>query len=101
MLNNQQELNFSPHTILYDKLIPKNHLFRKINELVDFSFIRKELESKYVADNGRPAEDPKRMFKYLLLKCINPLSDADLVERALYDLSYKFFLVINPEDDAA
>ena len=101
MLNNQQELNFSPHTILYDKLIPKNHLFRKINELVDFSFIRKELESKYVADNGRPAEDPERMFKYLLLKCINPLSDADLVERALYDLSYKFFLGINPEDDAA
>ena len=39
------------------------------------------------------------MFKYLLLKCINPLSDVDLVERALYDLSYKYFLGINPEDN--
>ena len=98
MLDNQQKLNFSPYVDLYDKLIPKNHLFRKINELVDFSFIYKELKEKYSLNNGRPAEDPLRMFKYLLLKCINPLSDVDLVERALFDLSYKYFLGINPED---
>ena len=99
MINNQGKLNFSPYTELYDKLIPKEHFFRQINELVDFSFITEELKSKYTLDNGRPAEDPVRMFKYLLLKCINPLSDEDLVERALYDLSYKYFLGINPEDD--
>ena len=68
MLNTQQKLNFSPHTILYDKLIPRNHLFRKINDLVDFSFIREKLKLKYVEENGRPAEDPERMFKHLLLK---------------------------------
>lgn len=98
MLNNQPELNFSPYADLYDKLIPKNHLFRQINELVDFSFITEELKNKYCQNNGRNAEDPVRMFKYLLLKCLNPLSDVDLVERALYDLSYKYFLGINPED---
>ena len=43
MLKSQQELNFSQYTDLYDKLIPQNHLFRKINELIDFSFIRDEL----------------------------------------------------------
>lgn len=99
MINNQEQLNFSPYVDLYDKLIPKDHFFRQINELVDFSFIVEELKSKYTLNNGRPAEDPVRMFKYLLLKCINPMSDADLVERALYDLSYKYFLGINPEDD--
>ena len=99
MINNQEELNFSPYSDLYDKLIPKNHFFRQINELVDFRFIMDELQSKYTIDNGRPAENPIRMFKYLLLKCINPLSDVDLVERARYDLSYKYFLGINPEDD--
>jgi len=98
MLNNTIELNFSPYVDLYDKLIPKNHLFRQINELVDFTFITEELKSKYCLNNGRIAEDPIRMFKYLLLKCLNPLSDVDLVERALYDLSYKYFLGINPED---
>ena len=99
MLNNQGELNFSPYMELYDKLIPQNHFFRQIKELVDFSFIREELKNKYCLDNGRKAEDPVRMFVYLLLKCIHPLSDVDLVERARYDLSYKFLLGINPEDD--
>ena len=99
MINNQEELNFSPYVDLYEKLIPRDHFFRQINELVDFRFIMDELQSKYTINNGRPAENPIRMFKYLLLKCINPLSDADLVERAKYDLSYKYFLGINPEDD--
>ena len=52
MLKPQQELNFSQYTDLYDKLIPQNHLFRKINELIDFSFIREELKDKYCPDNG-------------------------------------------------
>ena len=96
MLKSQQELNFSQYTDLYDKLIPQNHLFRKINELIDFSFIRDELKDKYYPDNGRTAEDPEYLFKFLFLKCLHPMSDIDLVERALYDLSYKYFLGLNP-----
>ena len=99
MLKSQQELNFSQYTDLYDKLIPQDHLFRKINELIDFSFIREELKDKYCPDNGRTAEDPEYLFKFLFLKCLHPMSDVDLVERALYDLSYKYFLGLNPEDE--
>ena len=99
MLKSQQELNFSQYTDLYDKLIPQDHLFRKINELIDFSFIRDELKDKYCPDNGRTAEDPEYLFKFLFLKCLHPMSDVDLVERALYDLSYKYFLGLNPEDE--
>ncbi|WP_042228448.1 transposase, partial [Paenibacillus popilliae] len=39
-----------------------------------------------------------RMFKYLLLKAIFELSDVDIVERSKYDLSFKFFLGMAPED---
>lgn len=39
------------------------------------------------------------MFKYLLLKCIYDLSDRDLMERAKYDLSFKYFLDLAPEDE--
>ena len=99
MLKSQQEFNFSQYTDLYDKLIPQDHLFRKINELIDFSFIREELKDKYCPDNGRTAEDPEYLFKFLFLKCLHPMSDVDLVERALYDLSYKYFLGLNPEDE--
>ena len=65
MLKSQQELNYSQYTDLYDKLIPQNHLFRKINELIDFSFIRDDLKDKYCPDDGRTAEDPEYLFKFL------------------------------------
>jgi len=49
-------------------------------------------------DNGRNAIDPIRMFKYLLLKSIHDLSDVDLVERSKYDMSFKYFLHMAPEE---
>ena len=70
-----------------------------VNELVDFSFIIDELKSKYCLDNGRNAIPPIPMFKYLLLKAIYDLSDVDLVERSKYDMSFKYFLDMSPEDD--
>ena len=42
---------------------------------------------------------PIRMFKYLLLKSIFELSNVDIVERSKYDMSFKYFLYIAPEDE--
>ena len=98
MLPVQSTLAFSDYSSLYDMLVPKNNLLRQINDLVDFSFIRKELLAKYCSDNGRMAECPIRMFKYLLLKIIYDLSDVDVVEHSLYDLSFKYFLGMTPEE---
>ncbi|WP_054955286.1 IS1182 family transposase [Paenibacillus dakarensis] len=98
MIRQQQTLVLSPYAALYDIVVPKDNMLRQINELVDFAFIYKELEEKYCLDNGRNAIDPIRMFKYLLLKAIYELSDKDIVERSKYDLSFKFFLGMAPED---
>lgn len=38
------------------------------------------------------------MWKYLLLKTIFDLSDVDVVSHTLYDLSFKYFLDLTPED---
>ena len=70
-----------------------------IDDLVDFSFIHDELINKYCLTNGRNAESPIGMFKYLLLKAIFTISDVDVVERSRYDLSFKYFLEMSPEDD--
>lgn len=84
---------------LYDNIIPKDHFLRKFNELVDFSFIYNELEKKYCLDNGRMAVSPILLFKYLILKALYNMSDRDLVERSRYDMSFKYFLGLRPEDD--
>lgn len=99
MLNIQSQLQFSDHRSLYDILIPADSKFRQLNELIDFSLIRNELVKNYSKDIGRTAVDPIILFKYLLLKAMNPASDRDLVARSYTDMSYKFFLGLNPEDD--
>lgn len=99
MIQKQQNMILSPYMDIYDLVIPKDNILREINELIDFSFIYNELLDKYCLDNGRNAIDPIRMFKYLLLKVIFDLSDIDVVERSKYDMSFKYFLCMAPEDD--
>ena len=99
MLSQEQELILSEYSGLYDIVVPQDNLLRRINTLIDFSFVYQELVDKYCSDNGRMAESPTRMFKYLLLKVIYDISDVDVVERSRYDMSFKYFLGMAPEED--
>ena len=99
MLIQQTEFQFSAYSSLYNLIVPKENILRKINDLIDFSFVYNELVSKYCHNNGRAAESPTRMFKYLLLKTIYDISDVDVVERSRFDMSFKYFLDMAPEDD--
>jgi len=99
MLIQQQKIQISAFSGLYELIVPKDNLLRKINELIDFTFIYEELVSKYCSNNGRTAESPIRMFKYLLLKTIYTVSDVDVVERSRYDMSFKYFLEMSPEEE--
>jgi transposase len=99
MLVQQQILPLSNYSDLYDLIIPENNILRRLNELIDFSFVYEELSNKYCHNNGRNAESPIRMFKYLLLKSIYNISDVDVVERSRVDMSFKYFLDISPESD--
>ena len=98
MIEQQQKLVLSPYMEIYELVVPKDNLLRQIKELVDFKFVYDELIDKYCLDNGRNAVPPIRMFKYLLLKAIYDLSDVDVVERSKYDMSFKYFLDMAPEE---
>ena len=99
MLLQQQKIQVSEFYKLYELIIPRENLLCKINELIDFRFIYDELMGNYCVDNGRNAESPVRMFKYLLLKTIYTVSDVDIVERSRYDMSFKYFLEMSPEKE--
>jgi len=98
VLKPQLTLPISQYSDIYELIVPRDNLLRKIKENVDFSFVYDELSSKYCPDNGRWAIDPLRMFKYLFLKCMFNLSDVDVVERSRYDMSFKYFLDMTPEE---
>jgi IS5 family transposase len=77
---------------LYDRIVPIDHLLRKINQVVDFSFARPIFQERYNPDIGRPAEDPEFMLRLCLLQYIYGDSDRQVVENARLNLAYKYFL---------
>jgi len=77
---------------LYDRIVPIDHLLRKINQVVDFSFTGQILKDRYHPDIGRPAEDPEFMLRLCLLQYIYGDSDRQVVEDARLNLAYKYFL---------
>ena len=98
MLKGQLEIEINTYHSLYSLIIPKDNILKQINDLVDFSFVYDELVISYNLSMGRGAINPIMLFKYLLLKIIYELSDEDVVERALYDMSFKYFLNLAPEE---
>ena len=77
---------------LYDRIVPVDHLLRKINHVVDFSFVGQVLNDRYHPDIGRPAEAPEFMLRLCLLQYIYGDSDRQVVENARLNLAYKYFL---------
>lgn len=94
----QESFMLSPYASLYDILIQKDNFWRQMNELVDFSFIYEVFAASYSDSMGRPAENPILMFKYILLKSANKLSDRDLIRKTRVDMEMKYFLDYTPEE---
>ena len=53
--------------VMLEELVPQDHLLRKIDAVIDFSFIHDLTAPLYCADNGRPPLDPTLMFKALFV----------------------------------
>ncbi len=96
--NEQIKMSLSPYAQLYDIIVPKEHLLRRIKENIDFSFVNPMLKKQYCEHYGRPAKEPEMMFKLLFLKKLYDLSDERLISTAQTDMAYKYFLDMEPED---
>lgn len=57
------------HLVIIENLVPEDHFLRKLDRLVDFSFIYEEIEGCYCQNNGRPCVDLVILMKYLLIGC--------------------------------
>ena len=84
---------------LYDRIIPQDHLLRKIDQTVDFSFVDDLLKDKYNPTFGRPAQKPEFMIRLCLLQYIYGDSDRKVIENARVNLAYKFFLDLAVDED--
>src|SRR5690606_14567131 len=79
--------------VTLDSLVPKDHLLRKIDAVIDFSFIHDRVAGLYCADNGRPALDPTLMFKALFIGYLFGIrSERQLVREIEVNVAYRWFL---------
>src|SRR3972149_459177 len=49
--------------LIYEDLVPADHLLRKLAAAVDFGFVSALVSDCYCPDNGRPSWDPLVLFK--------------------------------------
>lgn len=84
--------------MIFEKLIPKDHLLVKIDEFVDFSFVYDITENLY-SEIGSGSIDPVVLFKILLLEFLYRLSDKEVVKRVRTDIAFRWFLRLNLDDD--
>jgi transposase len=70
-----------------------DHLLRKIDAVIDFSFIHELATPYYCLDNGRPPLDPTLMFKALFLGYLFGVrSERQLVREIEVNVAYRWFL---------
>ena len=83
---------------VYNRVVPKGHILRKIDEAIDLSFVADLVRDAYSLDNGRPAWSPVVMFKIVFLQFLYDLSDY-VIEDELNDrLSFKMFAGLEVEE---
>jgi transposase len=93
MLREKDNRQISMEFVSIEELVPKDHLLRKIDKVIDFGFIRDRVKDLYCADNGRPAIDPVVLFKMLFIGYLfGSRSERQLVRDIQVNVAYRWFL---------
>ena len=86
-------------TVNIESFIPKNHLLRKLDRVLDFSFVREMTEHLYCSNNGRPSIDPELFFRiYLIIFLYGIESDRQACDEIQFNLAYRWFCKLALED---
>lgn len=93
--NTQNEVEF----VSIEELVPQDHLLRKIEQYIDFSFIIEKVRPYYSEDNGRPSLDPLVLFKMMFIGYFYGIrSERQLEKEIQMNISYRWFLGLRLTD---
>lgn len=79
--------------ITLEQLVPENHLVRKVEAAIDFSFIYPLVEDMYSTERGRPSIDPVILIKMTFIQYMFGIrSMRKTIEEIETNLAYRWFL---------
>ena len=81
-----------------EALVPPGHRLRKIDAVLDLSFVRETVEACYKAGRGRPSVDPELALRMMLLGVLYDLPDRELCDEIAMHAGFRWFCRLNFHD---
>lgn len=73
-------------------LIPNDHVLKRVDKVLDLSWLRKEVADCYCSDNGRPGIDPEAAVRLMLAGLFQGIvHDRKLMREAQVNLAIRWF----------
>ena len=86
--------------ISLDSFVPKDHFLRKVDRVLDLSFVGELTAPCYADGLGRPSIDPEVYFRMQLVAYLYGIqSERRLCEDVYCNLAYRWFCHLSPDDD--
>ncbi|MED1796561.1 IS1182 family transposase [Brevibacillus nitrificans] len=99
MLRSNKDKQTAYEFVSIEQLVPQDHMLRKIDTYIDFSFILEKVRPYYCEDNGRPAIDPLVLFKMIFLGYFYGIrSERRLEQEIQTNVAYRWFLGLGLTD---
>ena len=67
MLRSRKEKQQGMEVLILEQMVPENHLLRKLDRGIDFSFINKLCAPLYSKNTGRPVVEPEFLLHMLFV----------------------------------
>lgn len=76
-----------------ESLIPEDHHLRRLDRVLDLSFVQEAVRERYCQDNGRPSVDPEVVIRLFLLQALENIpSVRKLMREVQVNLAYRWFI---------
>lgn len=99
----QGKQSFDPRAkieIELESFVPEGHLLRRVDRLLDLSFLRELTAACYADGLGRPSIDPEVYFRMQLVAYLYGITkDRRLCEDVHCNMAYRWFCRLSPDDD--
>lgn len=76
-----------------EEFVPPDERLRKLNRVLDLSFVHEAVRDRYCQDNGRGSVDPEVVIRLFLLQAIEGIrSTRELMRQVYANLIYRWFI---------
>jgi len=83
-----------------ESFVAEDHFLRRIDRILELSFVRELTAPRYVAEKGRPSIDPEVFFRMQLVAYFYGITtDRRLCDEVRYNLAYRWFSRLPLDED--